>query len=46
MKVVYTGIRHDDYDSARRDSFEYVNFYLTLKSVAGIEQPHHAGGIR
>ncbi len=37
MKVLYTGIRHEGYDPKRRDSFEYVNFYLTLKNMPGVE---------
>ena len=37
MKVLYTGIRHESYNPARRDSFEYVNFFLTLKNMAGVE---------
>lgn len=41
MKVLYSGIRHEGYNSARRDSFEYVNFYLTLKGMPGVEVLEH-----
>jgi len=37
MKVLYAGIRREGYNPARRDSFEYVNFYLTLKTMSGVE---------
>lgn len=41
MKIVYAGIRHEGYNPARRDSFEYVNFYLTLKGMKGVEVFEH-----
>ncbi|TSC82472.1 MAG: hypothetical protein G01um101420_305 [Parcubacteria group bacterium Gr01-1014_20] len=37
MKIVYTGIHYDAYGSTRRPSFEYTNFYLTLKTLPGVE---------
>lgn len=37
MRIVYAGTRFEEYDSRRRQSFEYVNFYLTLKTMTGIE---------
>jgi spore maturation protein CgeB len=38
LKVIYTGIQKDQYDPSRRGfSFEYNNFYLTLKGMAGVE---------
>lgn len=37
MKVIYTGVRCENYNPARRHSFEYTNFYLTLKAMAGAE---------
>lgn len=37
MKVLYCGVRFENYDSKRRTSFEYNNFYLTLKHMFGVE---------
>ncbi|MEK9180215.1 MAG: glycosyltransferase [Patescibacteria group bacterium] len=37
MKILYAGIRRENYDPRRRDSFEYINFFLTLKAMAGVE---------
>jgi len=38
MKIIYTGIRKDVYDEKRKGfSFEYNNFYLTLKGMEGVE---------
>lgn len=37
MKIIYVGLRHENYDSSRRFSFEYHNFFLTLKNMAGVE---------
>lgn len=37
MKIVYSGIREENYNLERRFSFEYNNFYLQLKSMPGIE---------
>ena len=42
MKILYAGVHFENYDPKRRDSFEYVNFYLTLKGMADatvIEHP-------
>lgn len=36
MKIVYTGIQQENYNYKRRFSFEYSNFYLTLKKMAGV----------
>jgi spore maturation protein CgeB len=36
MKVVYSGVQRESYDPKRGMSFEYNNFYLTLKNMAGI----------
>jgi spore maturation protein CgeB len=41
MKVLYIGVRKENYDPKRRDSFEYVNFYLTLKTMPGVEVIEH-----
>ncbi len=41
MKVLYTGVRKENYDPKRKDSFEYVNFYLTLKAMEGIQVLEH-----
>lgn len=37
MKIIYTGIRYDNYGSTKRSSFEYTNFYLTLKAMPGLD---------
>jgi spore maturation protein CgeB len=37
MKAFYAGIRFDHYDPRRQRSFEYTNFYLALKDIAGVE---------
>lgn len=37
MKIIYAGIRSENYDSRRLESFEYANFYLTLKNMSGVE---------
>jgi spore maturation protein CgeB len=41
MKILYAGVRFDNYDPKRRHSFEYQNFYLTLKSMAGVTVIEH-----
>jgi spore maturation protein CgeB len=37
MKIVYSGVRNENYNPSRRQSFEYNNFYLMLKAMSGIE---------
>jgi spore maturation protein CgeB len=38
MKILYTGVRREGYDSRRRGmSFEYQNFYRTLEGMAGVQ---------
>ena len=37
MKIIYCGIRAENYDPRRKPSFEYDNFYLTLKNMPGLE---------
>lgn len=37
MKIVYSGIRNENYNPARTPSFEYANFYLTLKEITGVQ---------
>jgi len=37
MKVVYAGVQKEHYSNGRGYSFEYNNFYLTLKSLPGVE---------
>ena len=41
MKVFYVGLKYDNYGSNKRTSFEYNNFYLTLKNMPGIELTDH-----
>src|SRR3989344_6030933 len=41
LKIVYAGVRSENYDPKRRDSFEYVNFFTTLKNMAGVEVLEH-----
>ena len=41
MKILYTGVRHEHYHPKRRISFEYNNFFLTLKAMKGIEVIEH-----
>ena len=33
MKIIYAGIRNDNYDPGRAGSFEYQNFYLYSKRL-------------
>ncbi len=44
MKIVYAGIRNENYDPRRRESFEYRNFYLTLRAMPGVEVIEHPFG--
>ena len=37
MKIIYSGIQAENYNDKRRNSFEYNNFYLTLKRMLGVE---------
>lgn len=37
MKIIYSGIKKDGYDPKRGLSFEYNNFCLSLKGMAGVE---------
>jgi spore maturation protein CgeB len=42
MKIIYSGVKNDLYDTKRGVSFEFVNFYLTLgnmKNTTVIEYP-------
>ena len=41
MKVIYVGLKYDNYGSNKRTSFEYNNFYLTLKNMPGVELSDH-----
>lgn len=41
MKIVYAGIQNDLYDPKRGMSFEYTNFYLTLKNMSGVAVVEH-----
>ncbi|MBI4085871.1 MAG: glycosyltransferase [Candidatus Liptonbacteria bacterium] len=37
MKIIYSGLRVENYNPKRSPSFEYTNFYLTLKSLFSAE---------
>lgn len=37
MKIIYAGVRKEQYNSKRGFSFEYNNFYRTLQNMSGIE---------
>ncbi|MBI2048886.1 MAG: glycosyltransferase [Candidatus Liptonbacteria bacterium] len=37
LKIIYSGIQSENYDHRRRFSFEYNNFYRTLKNMSGVE---------
>jgi spore maturation protein CgeB len=37
MKILYCGLRHEYYDPSRAESFEYINFYGTLRQMRGVE---------
>lgn len=41
MKVLYVGMQKENYDSKNRDSFEYINFFLTLKAMPEVEVIEH-----
>ena len=36
MKIIYLGLRAEQYNPKRTPSFEYSNFYLTLANMAGV----------
>jgi len=36
MKIIYIGLQAEMYNERRKPSFEYVNFYLTLKDMPGV----------
>ena len=36
MKILYTGVRFENYDPKRRHSFEYVNFWKTFATMPGV----------
>lgn len=37
MKIIYSGLKYDYFDSKRGASFEHVNFYETLARMEGVE---------
>ncbi len=37
MKLIYSGLEAEIYNERRKPSFEYVNFYLTLAKMPGVE---------
>ena len=37
MKIIYCGLKNENYNPQRGTSFEYNNFYLTLKNLSSIE---------
>lgn len=37
MKIIYCGLKNENYNPARSTSFEYNNFYLSLKALSGVE---------
>ncbi len=37
LKVLYTGLGRENYNPTRGFSFEYNNFYLTLKNMKGVQ---------
>lgn len=41
LKILYTGLQKENYNPRRGYSFEYHNFYLTLKSMPGVEVIEH-----
>ncbi len=41
MKILYAGLRHEFYDLGRGRSFEYLNFFSTLRSMSGVEVIEH-----
>lgn len=36
MKIIYSGLQHENYDPRRRESFEYANFYYALAGMPGV----------
>ncbi|OGY97081.1 MAG: hypothetical protein A2122_00610 [Candidatus Liptonbacteria bacterium GWB1_49_6] len=41
MKILYAGLRYELYDPGRGWSFEYLNFFSTLRSLPGVEVIEH-----
>ena len=41
MKVLYSGVRFENYDSRRRHSFEYENFFKTFRAMPGVTVIEH-----
>lgn len=37
MRIIYAGLQAEGYNEKRKPSFEYTNFYLTLKNMSGVE---------
>lgn len=37
MKIIYTGVRNENYNPKRKESFEYHNFYLNFKNLPGVK---------
>ena len=37
LRIIYAGIRNENYDARRAGSFEYQNFYMTLKNMPNVE---------
>lgn len=37
MKIIYSGLKYDYFNPSRGVSFEYVNFYETLKRIDGVD---------
>lgn len=37
MKILFSGIEYDSYNPKRGRSFEYINFYETMKKMDGVE---------
>jgi len=43
MKIIYAGVKAENYNPVRYPSFEYSNFYLQLKAMSGIEIIEYPG---
>lgn len=41
MKIVYCGLKNENYDPRRGTSFEYNNFYLSFKNLPGVYVVDH-----
>jgi len=41
MKIIYSGIRAENYNPNKKFGFEYGDFYLTLKNMRGVEVIEH-----